>query len=549
MTAATKPANSDRSNSSSTEEYRSLYQRRLRLLNLLGACFMLAAYVANNTILWIKGETLSGSFLAVPYTVSYVGTFLIFAAGYGLTWGRRRHLLLLRVVDVVGLVGFTTLQALAMWLLRDTPSVVLSLSLPVAYAILLRAVIVPDRAARTALVSLTAELPVFFVAFQIWQICALQPTSDLRDASYGVFIVRGLLGVAVATIASNIIFGLQRQVRQARQLGQYQLEEKIGEGGMGEVYRASHALLRRPTAIKLLRPQMAGEENLARFEREVQLTSQLTHPSTIAIYDFGRTPEGVFYYAMELLRGLNLYDLVAQHGPLGPGRIIHVLDQVCGSLAEAHEAGLIHRDIKPHNLVLCERGGLADFVKVLDFGLVKSLHGDLQVTSEIDGTLVGSPLYLSPEAIRGQPVDSRADLYALGAVGYYLLTGLPLFDATSPFEVLGLQITASPLPPSLRTGRPFPRDLEMLVLACLAKDPGMRPASATELQSRLRECEHAGTWGHDDAARWWAEHAPDVLRGGRAGTRPGTALPGGAAKPGSDSTSATVTIELSAHRH
>lgn len=532
---------------STTEDYRRLFQDRIRLLCLLGAGFMAVAYLINNSILLSKGETFHDSFLAFPYTASYLGSCAVFAIGYGITRGGRRSLLLLRIVDVISLVGFTSMQALAMWFLRETPSVVLALSLPIAYGILMRAVLVPDRAVRTAMVSLVAKLPVFFVAYHVWAVCANDSTSDLRESSYAVFVVRGLLGVAVAAIASHVIFGLQRQVRQARQLGQYQLEEKIGEGGMGEVYRASHALLRRPTAVKLLRPQMAGEENLARFEREVQLTSQLTHPSTIAIYDFGRTPDGVFYYAMELLRGLNLFELVAQHGPLPPGRIIHILDQVCGSLAEAHEAGLIHRDIKPHNLVVCERGGLRDFVKVLDFGLVKSLHGDLQITNEIEGTLVGSPLYLSPEAIKGHAVDSRADLYALGAVGYYLLTGLSLFDSTSPFEVLGLQVTASPLPPSLRTGRALPRDLEMLILECLAKVPDSRPASALELQARLRTCEHAGTWTSADADRWWNENAPGVLDG-----ECGDGTCGKAASVGNqrgDSTSATVTVELDVRRH
>jgi serine/threonine protein kinase len=234
-----------------------------------------------------------------------------------------------------------------------------------------------------------------------------------------------VVAVAVATACSRVIYGLRREVRLARRLGQYTLEEKLGEGGMGVVYRARHALLRRPTAVKLLKGERLGEASLRRFEREVLLTASLSHPNTVSVYDFGRTPDGVFYYAMEYLEGLSLEQLVAEEGAQPPGRVVHVLRQVLGALAEAHGVGLVHRDVKPDNVILCERGGLSDVAKVVDFGLVKDLDAADALSHE--GMLVGTPLYLAPEAIRSPDTDPRADLYSLGAVAYFLLTGKHVF--------------------------------------------------------------------------------------------------------------------------
>ncbi len=226
--------------------------------------------------------------------------------------------------------------------------------------------------------------------------------------------------VAVSAVTSRVLFGLRAEIADTRRLGQYTLEEKIGEGGMGVVYRAHHAMLRRPTAIKLLPLAKAGAENLLRFEREVQLTASLTHPNTVAVFDYGRTVEGVFYYAMEYLDGINLDQLVRADGPQPPGRVVRILQQASGALAEAHQIGLVHRDIKPANIILCERGGVPDVVKVVDFGLVKRVRTDddamtMAVTTE--QTLLGTPLYMSPESISGTgEVGAPSDLYALGAV-------------------------------------------------------------------------------------------------------------------------------------
>jgi serine/threonine-protein kinase len=248
--------------------------------------------------------------------------------------------------------------------------------------------------------------------------------------------------VAVATAGSGVIYGLRREVRRALRLGQYTLEEKLGEGGMGVVYRARHALLRRPTAVKLLKGDRLGEASLRRFEREVQLTASLSHPNTVSVYDFGRTPEGVVYYAMEYLEGLSLEQLVAEAGAQPPGRVVHVLRQVLGALAEAHGVGLVHRDVKPGNVILCERGGLSDVAKVVDFGLVKDLDAADALSHE--GMLVGTPLYLAPEAIRSPNADPRSDLYSLGAVAYVLLTGNHVFDGARSSRSAATTCTPGP---------------------------------------------------------------------------------------------------------
>jgi eukaryotic-like serine/threonine-protein kinase len=290
----------------------------------------------------------------------------------------------------------------------------------------------------------------------------------------------------------------------ARRFGQYVLEEKIGEGGMGAVYRARHALLRRPTAVKLVHPDKAGADTLARFEREVQLTASLTHPNTVHIYDYGRTPDGIFYYAMEYLDGVDLEELVRRFGPQDPSRVVHILAQVAGSLSEAHSIGLVHRDIKPANIVLCERGGVADTAKVVDFGLVKDVNSTA-VSPSLSrvNAVIGTPLYMSPEALLApNEIDARADLYALGAVGYYLLTGTTLFEGSSMIEIGALQLHGTPVRLSERLGRALPPDLEALILACVAKKADERPASACALREALEAC-NVPRWTPTKAREWW----------------------------------------------
>jgi len=308
-----------------------------------------------------------------------------------------------------------------------------------------------------------------------------------------------------------VIFGLRQQVREAWRLGQYTLLEKIGEGGMGAVFRARHAMLRRPTAVKLLPPGKGGAERLMRFEREVQLTSRLSHPNTVVIFDYGRTPGGVFYYAMEYLEGVDLEKLVRRQGPLPPGRVVHILRQVAGSLAEAHGIGLIHRDIKPANIILvAERGGAVDVAKVVDFGLVRDL--DEAVGATKDDVVRGTPHYMSPESINTpENVDARSDLYALGAVAYLLLTGKLVFEGRTLMEVCGHHLHTMPVPPAERLGRPLPQTLCSLTLACLEKDPDRRPESAAAFLHQLARCVDVPPWTESEARSWWKEHGASVM--------------------------------------
>ncbi|MBL9139975.1 MAG: serine/threonine protein kinase [Verrucomicrobiales bacterium] len=344
---------------------------------------------------------------------------------------------------------------------------------------------------------------------------AYQPLKVLRSI---FLILLGLVAIfAVGVLGvyySNLLW--RRKAKEAelqlRTLGQYTLEEKIGEGGMGVVYKARHALLRRETAVKLLLPGRADDASVRQFEREVQLTCELTHPNTIQVYDFGRTPDGIFYYAMEFLRGLNLADLVAAYGPQPEARILHVLRQVCGSLQEAHQAGLVHRDIKPANIILCDRGGMPDTVKVLDFGLVRQMGAGVDGPKAKGGDgperLSGTPNYLAPEAIRNPGhSDPRGDLYALGAVAYFLATGLPVFEGESYSEVLEHHLRTAPVAIRERCpGNPVSAEFESLVLRCLAKDPAQRPSTAAELRQWVESCPLASAWDLDRSRTWWLAH-------------------------------------------
>jgi serine/threonine protein kinase len=296
----------------------------------------------------------------------------------------------------------------------------------------------------------------------------------------------------------------------ARRLGQYVLVQEIGRGANGMVYRARHSLLRRPVAIKLLSPDMTNETNAARFEHEVQMTSQLTHPNTVAIYDYGRTPEGLFYFAMEYLGGIDLDQLVRQFGAQPEGRVIHILRQVCGSLSEAHRIGLIHRDVKPANIILTRRGGVCDLVKVLDFGLVKAANRGAAGGMKANA-VVGTPHFMSPEAVeKPESVDSRSDLYSLGAVGYWLLTGKTLFDHDTVEDLLACQVKELPPYPVERLGKPVSPDLADLLMRCLAKPPEQRPPSAEALEQALAGCASAGTWTLVDAEQWWRANMATV---------------------------------------
>jgi serine/threonine protein kinase len=351
----------------------------------------------------------------------------------------------------------------------------------------------------------------------LWGV-ALIPEDDLLGELQRLRnLVLAALGLAGLLLASGVFIGsmgrIRRQVSAAmqdleRRLGQYELQEKIAAGGNGTVYRARHALLRRPTAIKLMNPGFSQDEAARRrFEHEVQITSELTHPNTIAVYDYGHTPDGTLYYVMEYLNGRTLDQVLRTSGPQPPARTIHMLAQIAGSLAEAHEKGLIHRDIKPSNAILCERGGVFDVIKVVDFGLVTEFTATQGESSE-HGLLIGTPLYMAPEIISDPGRASPAsDLYALGALGYYLLTGRNVFEGENAAEICAKHLDEAPEPPSRRAGIPLPADLEAVILRCLEKDPASRPADAAVLRDLLLACRDAGGWSQQDAKEWWREFA------------------------------------------
>jgi serine/threonine-protein kinase len=397
--------------------------------------------------------------------------------------------------------------------------------------VFVRAAIVPSRPMRTLVLTALVAVPVALVT--VVNTLPFEPQPSLRSVTPHDLVMTNVANIAiwwtfvtgVCTIVSAVIYGLRRQVREARRLGQYTLEAKLGEGGMGAVYRASHSMMRRPTAIKLVRPDLAGENVLARFEREVQLTARLTHPNTVTIFDYGRTEDGIFYYAMELLDGATLKDIVRVDGPQSPGRVIKVLAELAGALEEAHGIELIHRDIKPSNVILCTQGGKSDVAKLLDFGLVKELGDKGEIGLTKDGVLAGTPHYMCPESLTSpDAVDGRGDLYAVGAVGYYLLTGGHVFEGATVLEVCGHHLHSEPVPPSKRVEGPVPEDLEKVLLSCLEKDPADRPQSAAELGHRLQACQTMGEWTERDAQRWWDSYG-ELLRSvsdaedGRAETR------------------------------
>jgi CHASE1-domain containing sensor protein len=322
--------------------------------------------------------------------------------------------------------------------------------------------------------------------------------------------------LSLALSAAKVIRRLRYQIHEQQRIGQYTLLEKLGQGGAGVVYRARHAMLRRPTAVKLQLEPSHDPRQLARFEREVQLTSELSHPNTIAIYDYGRTPDGMFYYAMEYIEGLTLEQLVESEGPLPAARVSHLLQQVCHAMAEAHAVGLVHRDIKPSNLMICRRGGIPDFVKVMDFGLVKDISSEAaagreQITQSAS-TVVGTPLYVAPEAIsRPSELDTRADIYALGAVAYYLLVAEPVFEGESVLQVLHQHLHSAPRPPSERRKGNVPAAFERIILRCLEKDPRQRFPSATALAAALRGMPGVAEWTEGEALGWWDSRGDAML--------------------------------------
>jgi serine/threonine-protein kinase len=343
------------------------------------------------------------------------------------------------------------------------------------------------------------------------------------------------IAVCIAFFGSRIIYGMGTELGRAQAMGSYTLESVLGEGGMGEVWRAKHALLARPAALKLIRPSMLEDLDPSvargykvRFEREAQVTANLQSPHTVDLFDFGTTADGTFYYAMELLDGLDMHCLVQRFGPVPPERAIWFLVQACHSLGEAHRAGLVHRDIKPANLMVCSYGGDADFVKVLDFGVVAEAPERRDTSQEqltAVGSVAGTPQYMAPEVARGQQADASSDIYALGCVAYMLLSGHKVFYEPTPQAVLAAHAYKSPTPLRDVAHQELPDPLVRVIMSCLEKEKEYRPRSAEELARQLGDIELASPWSQERARQWWKsyrpvavddDHRPDPFAGGSA---------------------------------
>ncbi len=341
---------------------------------------------------------------------------------------------------------------------------------------------------------------------------------EIPAIRYVVSSVSPAFAVVLAYLGSRIVHGMNVDLAEARRLGSYVLESRLGRGGMGEVWLAQHRLLARPAAVKLIRPDVVARDPehqgmmLARFEREAQVTAAMSSPHTIQLYDFGIEQGGTFYYVMELLHGLNLEELVKRFGPLPPARAAYLLEQTCESLGEAHENGLIHRDVKPANIYVCRYARQVDFVKVLDFGLVKLHHHgesrDLALT--VDHSVGGTPAYIAPEQVAGEEIDGRADIYSLGCVAYWMLTGSYVFEGESALQTMVMHVRETPPAPSSRTDQPVPSALDRIVLACLEKDPARRPQTVDELAAMLADSDVGDPWTPDRAAGWWSDHLADL---------------------------------------
>ncbi|MCP4447116.1 MAG: serine/threonine protein kinase [Myxococcales bacterium] len=482
------------------EETRAYFQQRLllfaKMMFIIDTLFFGIALLAYQLY-----PSMMPSRINVLHLIGGICLLLLFAAWHLLLPREHRSLRQLLALDAFLIVSMAVAFGILCFFSYDRTVNMWSVFIWTIFLVFGRVLYVPSTAARTAVLSAIAFtcIAAAGTAVAVWRPEGLSVPGPVW--AFGS-IFYGAVAVLIAAVGSHVMYGLRSRVLAAEKLGQYTLGRKIGEGGMGAVYEAHHALLRRPTAIKLLPPQKAGAESMVRFEREVQITAELNHPNTVEIYDYGRSRDGLFYYAMEFLDGMDLETLVAEHGPQTPARVVHILAQASGALQEAHARELIHRDIKPANILLCELGGVPDIAKVVDFGLVKELKDDSMLTT---GSMVGgTPAYISPEAVMDpDSVGPVSDLYALGAVGYFLLTGTPLFRATSLMEMCVHHVRSDPDPVAERTEQEISSELASLIMECLSKEVSERPESATEFRSRLRAVPESELWDEDAALEWW----------------------------------------------
>jgi len=486
--------------------------RRIQVFALVGAGLWSVGLLMDSVIFpWTVGGTVPRAALAIEFCAVLVSLGVY-------AWMRHPSGSLLAKVDAglwLMLLNSADIALLETWATEPTTLMLGHISW-IAIIILLSAMIVPSTPARMLAAALVSAS---MGPFGVW--LAHLRGVDVPSVLNTFLMYMPNYSCAVAAVVPARMFQkMGRRLKEARDLGSYELEERLGEGGMGEVWRARHRMLARPAAIKLVRPAMlqAGTDGQARtairrFEHEAQATAALTSPHTIRLFDFGLTDEGSFYYVMELLTGRDMATMVAEFGSVPPGRAIFLLRQVCHSMAEAHSAGMVHRDLKPANIFICRMGLEHDFVKVLDFGLVQRAEGspDMDLTQSLASLegIVGTPAFMAPEMITArQPVDHRADIYSLGCVAYFLLTGQPVFHGGSQMQMLIDHVSTPPPPPSSRASQAIPECLDRLVLACLEKDPSRRPQDALVLSEELAACKDAREWSNAHATAWWRTHLP-----------------------------------------
>jgi len=493
-----------RSFEASTEEGRAFLQERIAAFTRAMFVLMAVVFLFSTATKHVDGAPHPETATVRYLSLGLVAVMLLALANmWRIASGPLRSERFVRMLDIGCTVDPGILLAVVVYVLREVQLTQVGAVTLLIFVVLGRALIIPSTARHTLEVSSMAFAPMV-LSVTVVNVMGKSSAAFPASLAIGATALWSVVTISLATYGSHIIYGLRQEIRQAQQLGQYTLLEKIGEGGMGSVYRARHALLRRPTAIKLVPPEKAGPKQLVRFEREVQNTAELEHPNTIQIYDYGHSPDGVFYYAMEFLDGIDLEELVDEDGKQPPGRVVHILDQACAALAEAHDKGLVHRDVKPANIFLCHRGGVPDVVKVLDFGLVKELATPGGVTN-VD-MVAGTPAFISPEAITApDSLGPAADIYALGAVAYFLLTGAPVFEGATVVEICSHHVHTAPEPPSRRAGIELSAELEGLVLRCLAKKPDERPDGVRAIRRTLRTLAEAADWDDDAAEAWWAE--------------------------------------------
>jgi tRNA A-37 threonylcarbamoyl transferase component Bud32 len=498
-----------------TDEVHQLLRRRLRIACSI-AFVGFALFMVNS---WLRGEIKDGPDAfdtALQITVVAILGFLcaLLWTSYSLSHWTVRVLELVMFGSMA--VYFADLQfrvsnpsKVAQWATAEALPRVLALGNTATnmrwfFLIVLYGMFIPNTWKRCAIVvGSIASIPLLLTVFVCRECDVVGP--HLGSLLFSTVVVLSM-SAAMAIFGSHRISELHQQAYQARKLGQYQLQRKLGSGGMGDVYLGEHMLLKRTCAIKLIRPDQAGDPTtLSRFEREVQAMATLTHWNTVEVYDYGRTEDGTFYYVMEYLPGLSLQELVDLHGPLPPGRAIHFLRQLCAALREAHAIGLIHRDIKPSNVIACQRGGVNDVAKLLDFGLVQDVGGFAAGSDKLTmvGAILGSPNYISPEQSRGKGlIDGRTDIYSLGALAYFLVTGQTPFVRDTAMELLAAHMKDEVVPP--RQIRPeVPQDLEDVILMCLRKNPDERFADAESLDLALAACDAADQWDAYRAKDWW----------------------------------------------